>query len=83
MRFPQTTAPFRLLVHVFALWGAYPTGYIPSFDEVWFDFRYDGHRFSVNNQFNDFWFFHNPGKKQPNEETLLRIAKHFAKFADQ
>ena len=45
LRFPQTTAPFRLLVHVFALPGAFPTGYIPSFDQVWFDFRYEGHSF--------------------------------------
>ncbi len=55
--------------------GALPTGYIPGPTEVWIDFRYRKHRFSVNDQFGDWLFF----VKDPEcpDELLQRIASHF------
>lgn len=71
-----STPPIRLLPRVFTLLGAYPTLYVPSFSESWIDFRYKKHKFSINNQYGDFWFF----VKDPNcpEEILIKVAKHFA-----
>jgi hypothetical protein len=71
-----STAPVRLLLRVMTLWGAFPTAYIPGFSESWIDFRYKKYKFSINNQYGDFWFF----VEQSNcpEEILIEIANHFA-----
>ena len=46
--------------------------------ESWIDFRYKGHRFSINNQFGDFWFFvQDPACP---EALLSKVASHFAKL---
>jgi hypothetical protein len=75
---PETATPIRLLFHVFSLFGAYPTAYVPSIFESWIDFRYRGQKFSINNQYGDFWFFvQNP---ECPEEILNRVAAHFAKL---
>jgi len=75
---PQTVPPFRLIPHILTLWGAFPTAYVPSLAESWINFRYRGHKFSVNNQFGDFWFF----VEDPScpAEILERVANHFAKL---
>ena len=54
---PQSAAPLRLLFRIFTLPGAFPTAYLPSVIGSWIDFRYKGHRFSINNQYGEFWFF--------------------------
>jgi hypothetical protein len=78
---PQSKSPIRLLLHVLALPGALPTAYAPSLDESWFDFRYRGHKFSVNNQFGDFWFFvQDPSCPEP---ILIKVANHFARLLVQ
>lgn len=66
---PETVSPFRVLLHVFVLFGAFPTAYVPSLAESWIDFRYKGHKLGINNQYGDFWFF----VQDPNcpEEVLV------------
>jgi len=71
-----STPPIRLLFRVFSLWGAFPTAYIPSFSESWIDFKYKKHKFSINNQYGDFWFF----VEDPDcpEEILIEVVSHFS-----
>ncbi|MBK7708568.1 MAG: hypothetical protein IPJ30_23110 [Acidobacteria bacterium] len=42
---------------------------------MWLDFDYRGHRFSVNNQFGDYWFFVRDPKCP--DEILLEVCAHF------
>lgn len=73
-----STPPIRLVFRVLSLWGAYPTAYIPSLGESWIDFRYKRQKFSINNQYGDFWFFvENP--KCP-DSVLLEVANHFERI---
>jgi hypothetical protein len=73
-----STPPIRLVFRVLSLWGAYPTAYIPSLGESWIDFRYKKQKFSINNQYGDFWFFvENP--KCP-DSVLLEVANHFERI---
>ena len=75
------TAPIRLLFRIVTLWGAYPTAYIPGFSESWIDFKYKGYKFSINNQFGDFWFFvQSTGCP---EFILEKVAKHFSELLDE
>ena len=74
-------SPIKLVFRIFTLRGAYPTGYIPSFNESWIDFRYKGQKFSINNQYGDYWFF---AKNSECPESLLKeISVHFAKFLNE
>lgn len=49
--------------------------------EMWLEFEYRGHKFSVNNQFGDYWFF----VQNPNcpDEILLEIIDHFRKLLER
>ena len=75
---PESRSSLRVLFHTFVLPGAFPTAYVPSLTESWIDFRYKGHKFSINNQFGDFWFF----VRDPScpDTTLARVANHFQKL---
>jgi len=75
---PQSRSPLRLLFRVLALPGAVPTAYLPSLIAgSWVDFRYKGHKFSINNQYGDFWFFvRDPGCP---ESILAVVVEHFEK----
>ena len=75
---PQTVPPLRLIPRIFTLWGALPTAYVPSPTESWIDFRYRGHKFSVNNQFGDFWFF--VADASCPAGILEHVADHFARL---
>ena len=46
--------------------------------EMWLDFEFRGHGFSVNNQFGDYWFF----VQDPNcpDEILLEVTDHFRRL---
>lgn len=46
--------------------------------EVWIDFRYKGHIFTINNQFGEYWFF----VKDPRcpDPVLHEIAQHFRRL---
>jgi hypothetical protein len=55
---PQAADWNRLREHIRILEGATVTNFITDgIVEAWIDFDYHGHRFSVNNQFGDYWFF--------------------------
>ena len=43
--------------------------------EMWLNFEFRGHQFSVNNQFGDYWFF----VQDPNceDEILLEVCEYF------
>lgn len=59
--------------------GAHETGFITDWiTEVWLDFEYRGHKFSINNQMGDYWFF----VENPNcpDEILREVIEHFEKF---
>lgn len=49
--------------------------------EMWLDFEFRGHKFSVNNQFGDYWFFvENP---ECPDEILLEVIAHFRKLLEK
>lgn len=49
--------------------------------EMWLDFRFRGHNFSVTNQYADYWFF----VEDPNcpDEILLEIIEHFRELVEE
>jgi hypothetical protein len=46
--------------------------------EVWIDFLYQGHSFTINNVLGEYWFF----VTDPNcsDSTLIKIAEHASAF---
>ena len=55
---PETIGWDELRNHIALLPGTEITGFITDhITEVWIDFTYSGHKFSVNNQYGDYWFF--------------------------
>lgn len=63
--------------HVQQLDGARLSGFLTDgVTEAWIDFELEGHRFSINNQLGEFWFF----VADPScPELLLRVVlAHFA-----
>lgn len=59
--------------------GAQETGFITDWmTEVWLDFDYRGHKFSINNQMGEYWFF----VENPNcsDEILCEVMEHFENF---
>ncbi len=68
-------SPVRLLFRILTLWGAFPTAFVPSLAESWIDFRFRGFKFSINDQYGDYWFFvQDPGCP---ESILIKVAQHF------
>ena len=59
--------------------GAKVTGFVTDWiTEVWLDFEYRGHKFSINNQMGDYWFFvENPSCP---DEILLEVVRYFERF---
>ena len=49
--------------------------------EMWLDFEFRGHKFSVNNQFGDYWFFVEDAECP--DEILLEVAAHFRALLEQ
>ena len=48
---------------------------------MWLDFKFRGHKFSVTNQFGDYWFFvENP---ECPDEILIEIIEHFRELLEQ
>jgi hypothetical protein len=55
---PQTVLWHELRDHIERLDGAAITDFVTdNVTEAWIDFTCHGYRFSVNDQFGDFWFF--------------------------
>ena len=62
--------------------GVKKTGFLTdNVTEVWMDFSFRGHNFSVNNQMGEYWFF----TENPNcsEEILTEIAEHCEKILEK
>ena len=58
-----------------SVWGVQVTDFITdNVTEVWIDFVYRGQRFSVNNQFGEYWFF--VDKPRCSEEILEAVLGH-------
>lgn len=49
--------------------------------EMWLEFEFRGHHFSVGNQFGDYWFF--VDDPQCPEEVLLLIVAHFRRLLER
>lgn len=72
---PQTVLWHELRDHIERLDDAVVTDFITdNITEAWIDFSYHGCRFSVNDQFGDYWFF----VDDPNcpDEVLKSILSH-------
>ena len=55
---PQTVLWYELRDHLEKLDGAAITDFITDHvTQAWIDFTYRGYKFSVNDQFGDYWFF--------------------------
>jgi len=55
---PESASWDKLRGHLETLAGATVTDFITDdVTEVWIDFNFRGHHFSVNNQNGDYWFF--------------------------
>ncbi len=67
--------------HVEDLEGAEITEFLTDgIVEMWLDFEYRGHKFSVNNQLVDYLFFVEDANCP--DEILLEIIKHFRKLLE-
>jgi hypothetical protein len=79
---PQTVLWYAVCDHVAQLPGATLTGFVTDgVTEAWIDFAYQGHSFSINDQFGDYWFF----VKDPAcpDEILREVLNHFADLLEQ
>jgi len=55
---PETIGWGALCDHIALLSGTEISGLVTDFvTEAWIDFKYREHKFSVNNQYGDYWFF--------------------------
>jgi len=72
---PQSILWHELRDHIETLDGAKVTDFITdNVTEAWIDFSYCGHRFSVNDQFGEYWFFvDNP---KCSDEILDAVLRH-------
>ena len=67
--------------HVSALTGAILTGFVTDdVTEAWIDFSYRGHRFSINNQYGDYWFFVDDPACP--DEILTLVRSHWASLLE-
>ena len=73
---PEIATWHQMYDYVSGLAGAQATGLITdNITEAWIDFTYSGYKFSINNQFGDYWFF----VEDPDcpEQLLQRVLTHF------
>lgn len=73
---PERASWYQMRDHIAKLSGAQPTGFITDhITEAWIDFSFSGHEFSINSQFNEYWFF----VKDPDcpENLLQQVLNHF------
>lgn len=62
--------------------GATETAFVTDWvTEVWLDFDFREHRFSVNNQNGEYWFF--VEKPDCPDEILLEVIGHFQEFLEK
>jgi hypothetical protein len=68
--------PFNLLrQHVAKLAGTLVTDYLSDeVTEVWLDFSFRGHTFTINNQYGEYWFF--VGNPACPDDILAAVVEH-------
>jgi len=72
---PESIGWEELRNHIERLAGAQVTDFISdNVTEAWIDFTYRGHRFSINNQFGEYWFF--VVDPQCSDEILQAVLVH-------
>ena len=72
---PQTASWRKLRRHLEALAGVRLTDFLTdSVSEGWLDFTYGGQRFTVNDQFGQYWFFVVDAAAP--DDLLQRVAEH-------
>ncbi|MCI0581186.1 MAG: hypothetical protein L0332_07410 [Chloroflexi bacterium] len=78
---PQSALWYAVRDHVGRLPGAKLTGFVTDHvTEAWIDFTYQGHTFSINDQFGEYWFFvRDPGCP---DDILLAVLRHFRLLLD-
>lgn len=79
---PVTCTSFLLRLHIRKLRGAKFKDYLTdNLTTSWTDFSYCEYEFSINVQFDEYWFFVN----DPNcsDEILQKVADHFAQIIYQ
>ncbi|MBX3243597.1 MAG: hypothetical protein KF685_03905 [Acidobacteria bacterium] len=71
------TADFETMrEHAGKLPDAKETAYITdNITEMWLDLTYRGHKFSINNQFGEYWFF--VENRDCPDEVLSEVLEHF------
>ena len=73
---PQNLDWYPVRDHVQALPGAVLTGFLTDHvTEAWIDFTYRSHRFSINDQNGDYWFF--VDDPECDEAILGEVLTHF------
>lgn len=73
---PQTRAWYDVRDHVESLHGARLAGFLcDHVTEAWIDFGFGGRRFSINDQFGEYWFF--VDEPSCDEEVLRQVLVHF------
>ncbi len=75
---PESQSPLRVCDHVSRLPGARLTGFLNGIIEFWIDFTYEGHEFTLNTQYGDYWFF----VTDPDcpDQILQGVLDHFARI---
>lgn len=72
---PEACTWDELRQHIQRLPGATVTNYVTDHvTEIWLDFSFRGHAFTINNQFGDFCFF--VGDPACPDDTLTAIVEH-------
>jgi hypothetical protein len=76
---PQSIPWHGIRDHVAEMRGAELIGFLcDDVTEAWIDFRYHDHRFTVNDQLGEYWFFvDDPGCP---EGILTEVEAHFTKL---
>ncbi len=78
---PMTQDWYAVRDHVRLLPGATLTGFVTDdVTEAWIDFTWRGHRFSINNQYGDDWFFVDDPLCP--EGFLMEVRAHWAELLE-
>jgi hypothetical protein len=76
---PEAVFFDELRRHASKLTTAKITGFLTdSVTEVWLDFNFRGQKFSINNQYGDYWFFVEDPECPDN--ILIEVMEHFRKL---
>ena len=79
---PESISFAQLKVHAAKLQDAKIRDFLTdSVTEIWLDFDFRNERFSINNQFGEYWFFvNNPDCP---DATLSQVRRHFENLLEK